>query len=89
MPKLNLQRREGASALQQALTTEQFTSALEPKHTLPTTKLTSSPALTEKHVQQRWEKLALSSAQDALFDPVTEQQMTAYEKNIEYFIGTV
>ncbi|MBY7957016.1 hydroxymethylglutaryl-CoA reductase [Vibrio fluvialis] len=89
MPKLNLQRREGASALQQALTTEQFTSALEPKHTLPTTKLTSSPALTEKHVQQRWEKLALSNAQDALFDPVTEQQMTAYEKNIEYFIGTV
>ncbi|MBY8174359.1 hydroxymethylglutaryl-CoA reductase [Vibrio fluvialis] len=89
MPKLNLQRREGASALQQALTTEQFTSALEPKHTLPTTKLTSSPALTEKHVHQRWEKLALSSAQDALFDPVTEQQMTAYEKNIEYFIGTV
>ncbi|EKO3379397.1 hydroxymethylglutaryl-CoA reductase [Vibrio fluvialis] len=89
MPKLNLQRREGASALQQALTTEQFTSALEPKHTLPTTKLTSSPALTEKHVQQRWEKLALSSAQDALFDPVTEQQMMAYEKNIEYFIGTV
>lgn len=89
MPKLNLQRREGASALQQTLTTEQFTSALEPKHTLPTTKLTSSPALTEKHVQQRWEKLALSSAQDALFDPVTEQQMMAYEKNIEYFIGTV
>ncbi|MFH4619211.1 hydroxymethylglutaryl-CoA reductase [Vibrio furnissii] len=89
MPKLNLHRREGATALQHALTTEQFTSALEPKHTKPATKLTASPALTEKHVQQRWEKLALDSAQTVLFDPVTEQHMAAYDKNIEYFIGTV
>ncbi|WP_172562396.1 hydroxymethylglutaryl-CoA reductase [Vibrio furnissii] len=89
MPKLNLHRREGATALQHALTTDQFTSALEPKHAKPATKLTASPALTEKHVQQRWEKLALDSAQTVLFDPVTEQHMAAYDKNIEYFIGTV
>lgn len=89
MPKLNLHRREGATALQHALTTDQFTSALEPKHTKPATKLTASPALTEKHVQQRWEKLALDSAQTVLFDPLTEQHMAAYDKNIEYFIGTV
>lgn len=89
MPKLNLHRRDSANALQHTLTTEQFTSALEPKRVLPATKLTPSPGLTQKHVQQRWEKLALRCAQDVLFDSITQQQMAAYDKNIEYFIGTV
>lgn len=38
---------------------------------------------------KRWQKLAAPEAQALLLDEQTERTMQAYQKNIEYFIGTV
>ncbi|MGO1296959.1 MAG: hydroxymethylglutaryl-CoA reductase [Vibrio sp.] len=51
--------------------------------------LPTSGRLTPELVRKRWQYLDLPSAQSALLDPVTEDEMLSYHKNIEHFIGTI
>ncbi|MFC3024905.1 hydroxymethylglutaryl-CoA reductase [Vibrio zhugei] len=51
--------------------------------------LPASGRLTPELVNKRWQHFALPEAQAALLDPITEETMHSYTKNIEHFIGTV
>ncbi|PMH44505.1 3-hydroxy-3-methylglutaryl-CoA reductase [Vibrio sp. 10N.286.49.B3] len=89
MPKLNLHRRDYISILGGDITELELEQSLQPHFEAVTNKLTPSPYLTEKNLQRRWKALEQPELQQELLDPHTHQQMQSYEKNIEYFIGTV
>ncbi|MGL4827722.1 MAG: hydroxymethylglutaryl-CoA reductase [Vibrio sp.] len=71
------------------LDNDMLTEQLAPRFHRPNLRLTPSPALNEQQVMKRWQKLDAPQAQALLLDEHTEQTMQAYQKNIEYFIGTV
>ncbi|WP_141238908.1 hydroxymethylglutaryl-CoA reductase [Vibrio metoecus] len=71
------------------LDNDRLTEQLAPRFHRPPLRLTPSPALNEQQVMKRWQKLDAPQAQALLLDEHTEQTMLAYQKNIEYFIGTV
>ncbi len=48
-----------------------------------------SPDVATLAPDRLWQKLAAPEAQALLLDEQTERTMQAYQKNIEYFIGTV
>ncbi|MCJ2377049.1 hydroxymethylglutaryl-CoA reductase [Vibrio sp. ZSDZ34] len=89
MPKLNLHKRDYVSQLGNEVTPEQMNELIAPKHRAITQRVNRSPYLTEKNVDYRWQKLACPDSKLELLDPHTQQQMSVYDKNIEYFIGTV
>lgn len=63
---------------------------LAPKHGPPTRSLRGGRHVDPEQVAERWESLdAPDGVREALLDPQTEQQMPAFEHNIENFIGTV
>lgn len=67
-----------------------LTSRLSPKPEQPYQRLPRSHKLTEDAVAARWDYLAASAdTQQNLLDPLTQEQMERYGKNIENFIGTV
>ncbi|EEY45964.1 hydroxymethylglutaryl-CoA reductase [Vibrio mimicus] len=71
------------------LDNDMLTEQLAPRFHRPNLRLTPSPTLNEQQVMKRWQKLDAPQAQALLLDEHTEQTMLAYQKNIEYFIGTV
>ncbi|MDK9737385.1 hydroxymethylglutaryl-CoA reductase [Vibrio sp. D404a] len=89
MPKLNLHRRDYVSILGGDITAEELEQKLQPHFEKPTKKLTPSPYLTEKNLTRRWTALDNPKSQAELLDTHTLAQFSAYEKNIEHFIGTV
>ncbi len=89
MPKLNLHKRDYVSQLGNEVTPEQMNALIAPKHGAITKRVNRSPYLTEKNVDYRWNKLDCPDSRAELLDPHTQQQMSVYDKNIEYFIGTV
>jgi hydroxymethylglutaryl-CoA reductase (NADPH) len=68
---------------------DKLTDQLAPRFDRPNLRLTPSPALTEQQVMKRWQKLRAPEAQALLLDEQTKLTMQSYQKNIEYFIGTV
>ena len=89
MPKLNLHRRDYVSILGGDITAEELEQKLQPHFEKPSKKLTPSPYLTEKNLTRRWTALDNAESQAQLLDAHTLEQFSAYEKNIEHFIGTV
>ncbi|MEZ9060226.1 hydroxymethylglutaryl-CoA reductase [Vibrio pelagius] len=89
MPKLNLHRRDYVSILGGDITAEELEQKLQPHFDKPSKKLTPSPYLTEKNLTRRWIALDNAESQAELLDAHTFSQFSAYEKNIEHFIGTV
>ena len=89
MPKLNLHRRDYVSILGGDITAEELEQKLQPHFDKPSKKLTPSPYLTEKNLTRRWTALDNAESQAELLDVHTLSQFSAYEKNIEHFIGTV
>lgn len=71
------------------LDNDTLTEQLAPRFHRPNVRLTPSPALNEQQISKRWQKLAAPQAQALLLDEHTARTMQAYQKNIEYFIGTV
>lgn len=67
----------------------EFEQKLTPKFESPTKRVNRSPYLTQRNVDYRWKTLDNPNARGELFDAHTESQMQAYEKNIEFFIGTL
>jgi len=89
MPKLNLHRRDYVSVLGGGISADELQQSLAPRFDQPLNKLTPSPYLTEKNIARRWEKLNRPELQAELLDSHTGSQASAYQKNIEHFIGTV
>lgn len=89
MPKLNLHRRDYVSILGGDITAEELEQKLQPHFEKPSKKLTPSPYLTENNLTRRWTALDNAESQAQLLDAHTLEQFSAYEKNIEHFIGTV
>ncbi|WCE32179.1 hydroxymethylglutaryl-CoA reductase [Vibrio sp. SCSIO 43137] len=89
MPKLNLHRRDYVSVLGGGISADELQQSLAPRFDQPLNKLTPSPYLTEKNIARRWEKLNRPELQAELLDSHTGNQASAYQKNIEHFIGTV
>jgi len=89
MPKLNLHRRDYVSVLGGGISADELQQSLAPRFDQPLNKLTPSPYLTEKNIARRWEKLNRADLQAELLDSHTESKASAYQKNIEHFIGTV
>ncbi|BCK15808.1 3-hydroxy-3-methylglutaryl-CoA reductase [Vibrio cholerae] len=87
MPKLALQPLYSPDVA--TLAPDRLIDQLAPRFDRPSVRLTPSPALTEQQVMKRWQKLAAPEVQALLLDEQTERTMQAYQKNIEYFIGTV
>lgn len=67
----------------------EFEQKLTPKFDSPAKRVNRSPYLTQRNVDYRWKTLKNPSAQAQLLDAHTESQMEAYEKNIEFFVGTL
>lgn len=67
----------------------EFEQRLTPKFDSPANRVNRSPYLTQRNVDYRWKTLDNPNARGELFDAHTESQMQAYEKNIEFFIGTL
>lgn len=67
----------------------EFEQRLTPKFDSPANRVNRSPYLTQRNVDYRWKTLGNPNARGELFDAHTESQMQAYEKNIEFFIGTL
>ena len=61
----------------------------KPHFERPAIRLTPRPYICEKNLAGRWEKLESLSDKQHLLDPHTESHATAYNKNIEHFVGTV
>lgn len=89
MPKINLHQRDYLANLGQAITDNEFNTRLSTSFHPVNKRINRSPGLSERNVDYRWQKLNNPNAQQRLLDPHTQRTMTAYKKNIEYFIGTV
>ncbi|MCL9776668.1 hydroxymethylglutaryl-CoA reductase [Vibrio methylphosphonaticus] len=89
MPKINLHKRDYLDNIAQDDALIELETKLTPKMHSPTSRINRSPNLTKRHVDYRWGKLDNDSARAQLFDPHTEAQMDEYNKNIEFFIGTL
>ncbi|WP_353499348.1 hydroxymethylglutaryl-CoA reductase [Vibrio sp. CB1-14] len=89
MPKVNLHKRDYLNNLGDELAMSEFEQRLTPKFDSPANRVNRSPYLTQRNVDYRWKTLDNPSARGELFDAHTESQMQAYEKNIEFFIGTL
>lgn len=89
MPKVNLHKRDYLNKLGDELAMSEFEQKLTPKFETPAKKVNRSPYLTQRNVDYRWKTLNNPSAQAELLDAHTESQMHAYEKNIEFFVGTL
>jgi hydroxymethylglutaryl-CoA reductase (NADPH) len=89
MPKVNLHKRDYLNNLGDELAMSEFEQKLTPKFESPAKRVNRSPYLTQRNIDYRWKTLNNSDAQAELFDAYTESQMQAYEKNIEFFIGTL
>lgn len=89
MPKVNLHKRDYLNNLGTELDMSEFESKLAPKFDSPAKRVNRSPYLNQRNVDYRWKTLNNPSAQAQLLDLHTEAQMEAYEKNIEFFIGTL
>ncbi|WP_117232484.1 hydroxymethylglutaryl-CoA reductase [Vibrio maerlii] len=88
MPKLNLQRQDLTHPSFNDETHHEIEQRLTPSHEPLRTNQSKNPYLSPKQVEKRWKVLELESAKQELFDEKTEQDMLAYQKNIENFIGT-
>ncbi|CAM4147505.1 hydroxymethylglutaryl-CoA reductase [Vibrio agarivorans] len=89
MPKINLHRRDHASALANEMSPETLQQKLAPRFGRPQKRLTPSPYISDKNLERRWSKIDNPEWQTLLLDDVTCEQAELYNKNIEYFIGTV
>jgi hydroxymethylglutaryl-CoA reductase (NADPH) len=89
MPKVNLHKRDYLNNLGDELAMSEFEQKLTPKFESPAKRVNRSPNLTQRNVDYRWKTLDNPNAQAELFDAHTESQMQAYEKNIEFFVGTL
>ncbi|GMQ48766.1 hydroxymethylglutaryl-CoA reductase [Vibrio sp. 10N] len=89
MPKVNLHKRNYLNNLGDELAMSEFEQKLTPKFDSPAKRVNRSPYLTQRNVDYRWKTLKNPSAQAQLLDAHTESQMEAYEKNIEFFVGTL
>ncbi|WP_418642950.1 hydroxymethylglutaryl-CoA reductase [Vibrio chaetopteri] len=89
MPKVNLHKRDYLNNLGDELAMSEFEQRLTPKFDSPANRVNRSPYLTQRNVDYRWKALDNPNARGELFDAHTESQMQAYEKNIEFFIGTL
>ncbi|CAH0529639.1 hydroxymethylglutaryl-CoA reductase [Vibrio hippocampi] len=89
MPKLNLHKRDYLTNLGQDVTESELEARLSPSHAPITQRVNRSPYINQRNLNDRWNKLNNPAAMQHLFDAHTQQTMSAYEKNIEYFIGTV
>ncbi|QIA64785.1 3-hydroxy-3-methylglutaryl-CoA reductase [Vibrio astriarenae] len=89
MPKINLHRRDHASALANEMTPDKLKEKLEPRFGRAEKRLTPSPYISDKNLERRWKKIDNSEWQAQLLDGFTREQAELYNKNIEYFIGTV
>ncbi|MGF1773165.1 hydroxymethylglutaryl-CoA reductase [Vibrio maritimus] len=89
MPKVNLHKRDYLNNLGDELAMSEFEQRLTPKFDSPANRVNRSPYLTQRNVDYRWKTLDNPNARGELFDAHTESQMQAYEKNIEFFIGTL
>ncbi len=69
---------------------EQLKNRLGPKLTPPACSIPRDPKINDKTIARRWRVLDCdSSVQDEILDERTQNQQSAYQRNIENFIGTV
>ncbi|MEH0664810.1 hydroxymethylglutaryl-CoA reductase [Vibrio scophthalmi] len=66
-----------------------LTSQLAPREGKPSRRLTPSPYISEKALNQRWKTLSALTDRSLLLDDQTEQNCAIFDRNIEHFIGTV
>ncbi|MDR9829374.1 hydroxymethylglutaryl-CoA reductase [Vibrio sp. FNV 38] len=89
MPKINLHRRDHASTLANEMDQNELKDRLAPQFGRPKKRLTPSPSISDKNLERRWNKIDNPQWQSQLLDTFTREQADLYNKNIEYFIGTV
>lgn len=89
MPKINLHRQDHASALADEMDSDMIKNRLEPRLGRAKNRLTPSPYISDKNLERRWNKIDNPQWQSLLLDDTTREQADVYNKNIEYFIGTV
>jgi hydroxymethylglutaryl-CoA reductase (NADPH) len=89
MPNVKRHRRDYLSLFSDELSPDALQEALRAKSHPSKIRQPRSSRLTEKAVEQRWQQLERPELQAELLDGHTRQQMDAYHKNIEHFIGTV
>ncbi|MGL6259952.1 hydroxymethylglutaryl-CoA reductase [Vibrio sp. WXL103] len=69
--------------------TDMLKDRLEPRLGRAKNRLTPSPYISDKNLKRRWDKINNAQWQSLLLDDTTREQADVYNKNIEYFIGTV
>ncbi|MFA0442614.1 3-hydroxy-3-methylglutaryl-CoA reductase [Vibrio sp. 10N.286.49.C2] len=89
MPKINLHKRDYLDNITQDAALSELQDKLAPKTHSPSQRVNRSPNLTQRHVDYRWKQLDNDEAKQQLLDPHTMSQMLSYNKNIEFFIGTL
>ncbi|WP_087017110.1 hydroxymethylglutaryl-CoA reductase [Thaumasiovibrio subtropicus] len=88
MPKLNFQQKSFEHAKLGNLCSDAISEKLSRPETPLRAVQTRNPYISPKQVSKRWNVLDNEDAKRQLFDSKTEQDMDAYQKNIENFIGT-
>lgn len=89
MPKMNHAAPNTYTPFQTQDEEYDLTSQLAPREGKPSRRLTPSPYISEKALNQRWKTLSALTDRSLLLDDQTEQNCAIFDRNIEHFIGTV
>lgn len=89
MPKMNHAAPNTYTPFQTQGEEYDLTSQLAPREGKPSRRLTPSPYISEKALNQRWKTLSALTDRSLLLDDQTEQNCAIFDRNIEHFIGTV
>lgn len=89
MPKMNHAAPNTYTPFQTQDEEYDLTSQLAPREGKPSRRLTLSPYISEKALNQRWKTLSALTDRSLLLDDQTEQNCAIFDRNIEHFIGTV
>ena len=89
MPKMNHAAPNTYTPFQTQDEEYDLTSQLAPREGKPSRRLTPSPYISEKALNQRWKTLSALTDRSLLLDAQTEQNCAIFDRNIEHFIGTV